>query len=68
MSAATFGPGWDRQDKWTLRFLDLTIEQAYLDSMSEPGRHRMGTADLKGKSTPTPVCELLGLRESAEPA
>ena len=44
MNASTFGPGWDRQDRWTLRFLDPTVERAYLDSMSEPGRHRLRIA------------------------
>jgi class 3 adenylate cyclase len=40
----TFGPGWDRQDRWSLRFLDPSVERAYLDSMSELGRQRQRIA------------------------
>jgi class 3 adenylate cyclase len=43
-SVSTFGPGWDRQDRWTLRFLDPTVEQAYLDATSELGRQRQRIA------------------------
>ena len=43
-SAPAFGPGWDRQDRWTLRFLDPTVERAYLDAMSELARQRQRIA------------------------
>ncbi|HSC27229.1 MAG TPA: adenylate/guanylate cyclase domain-containing protein, partial [Vicinamibacterales bacterium] len=42
--AVTFRPGWDSQDRWTLRFLDPVVEQAYLESMSELGRQRQRIA------------------------
>jgi class 3 adenylate cyclase len=42
--AGAFGPGWDRQDRWTLRFVDPTVERAYLDAMSELGRQRQRIA------------------------
>lgn len=42
--AGTFGPGWDRQDRWTLRFLDPTVERAYLEEMSELARQRQRIA------------------------
>jgi class 3 adenylate cyclase len=59
MNASTFGAGWDRQDKWTLRFLDPTVEQAYLDSMSELGRRRQRIAISVG--TPLwPIAAVLG--------
>jgi class 3 adenylate cyclase len=43
-SALAFGPGWDRQDRWTLRFLDPAVEHAYLGTMSELGRQRQRIA------------------------
>jgi class 3 adenylate cyclase len=43
-SALTFAPGWDRQDRWTLHFMDVSVEQAYLDTMSELGRQRQRIA------------------------
>jgi len=44
IGAATVAPGWDRQDRWTLRFLNPAVEQAYLDNMSEPARKRQRIA------------------------
>jgi len=43
-SAHAFGHGWDRQDRWTLRFLDPALEKTYLDSMAAPSRQRLRTA------------------------
>jgi class 3 adenylate cyclase len=44
----SFAPGWDRQDSWTLRFLDRTVERAYLDAGSLPGRQRLRIANAVG--------------------
>jgi class 3 adenylate cyclase len=38
-SAAALGPGWDRQDRWTLRFLDPALEGGYRQAMT-PSTHQ----------------------------
>jgi class 3 adenylate cyclase len=39
----TFGPGWDRQDRW-LRFVDPALEAAYCEAMTTPARRRFRVA------------------------
>jgi class 3 adenylate cyclase len=43
-----FGPGWDRQDRWTLRFVDADLERAYVETMAVPARQRLRTFLLLG--------------------
>jgi class 3 adenylate cyclase len=40
----SFGPGWDRQSTWTLRFVDPGLERAYLAATAGPGRLRLRVA------------------------
>jgi class 3 adenylate cyclase len=39
-------PGWDRRDRWTLRFVDLELERAYQRADQAPGVRRARTASL----------------------
>ena len=43
-----FGPGWDRQHRWTLRFVDPDLERAYLETQAGPARQRLRTFLLLG--------------------
>jgi class 3 adenylate cyclase len=38
--ATALGPGWDRQDRWTLRFLDPRLEGGYRRAMATSTRTR----------------------------
>src|SRR5207253_8821344 len=46
--AQAFGPGWDRQSRWSLRFSDPGLERSYLTTMAGAGRQRLRIACLAG--------------------
>ena len=41
-----FPPGWDRRDRWTLRFLDPELEGSYQRADHVEGVRRVRTASL----------------------
>lgn len=41
-----FAPGWDRHDRWTLRFLDAELERSYQHADHAEGVRRARTASL----------------------
>ncbi len=43
-----FGAGWDRQDPWTLRFVDPGVERAYREATAGPAGQRLRVAHTVG--------------------
>jgi len=63
--AAGLQPGWDRRERWTLRFLDPGLERSYTSAMAGPGRLRLRIACLVGSGVWLLVALLSPLLEVA---
>ena len=37
----TLAAGWDRRDRWTLKFVDAEVERAFQDAAADPARRRL---------------------------